>query len=269
MKIFIISYILLTSLTQAQDPEKQALVQAVELTDQSLPKLKEGSTSPNSCEAEAGEIAKVVLAPHFSNNGVNNKCDKFFDKKGDLGPWGNSVIKAINKLPPKEQDRSFLSNSIPDMNFICPNFSQFSKDLKLKFWAWTFAAIAWQESSCDPNEISQGINCKAVGLLQLEDTMELRKGRGPNCGVSTVMEAHENLSCGVEILHQQLLGSNGTYFKNIGTGELFWKSSYWQHLRLKDNGVNQQKILSKKSQSQDTTLKPSIKDLVMRFPFCN
>jgi hypothetical protein len=268
MKLFIFSYFLFISLAQAKNPDTIALVEAVETTNQSLPKIKEGSLSPIPCNSSAGETNKVILAPHFSSNGVINRCEKFFDNKGELGPWGDSVIKAIKKLPPEEQKLSFFSNTIPDMNFICPQFSQFSNDLKLKFWAWTFASIAWQESSCQPTNISQGINCRAIGLLQLEDTRELRKSRGPNCGVLSVMEPNENLSCGVEILHQQLLGSNGTYFKNIGTGELFWQSSYWQHLRLKDKGLRQQKLLSEKSQSQDLTQKPSIKDLIMRFPYC-
>jgi hypothetical protein len=60
----------------------------------------------------------------------------------------------------------------------------------------------------------------------------------------------------VDILHQQLLGAEGSYFKNIGTGELFWKSSYWQHLRLKNKGPKQLQMLIEKSRATKFRPKP-------------
>lgn len=240
--------------------DQQSLSSAVTYAEESLGELKAAGSVVLPC--------LVTLSPHFSLNGIKDDCDKFFDNAGNTGPWGNQIIKTITKLPKEELENSFYSKDIPDMDFICPKFKEFPSELKLKFWVWTFAAISWQESSCNEKVSAQGTNARAVGLLQLEDTRQLRKSRGPNCDVASVRDPANNLACGVDILHQQLLGAEGKYFKNVGTGELFWKSGYWQHLRLKDNSSRAQKMLTAKSQSQEIPKKTNIKELVMRFPYC-
>jgi len=251
----------------AQDDEVAGLVSAANTVKESLEQVKDAGKVSQPCTANLEEAGQIVLTPHFNLNGVKG-CNQFIKDDGSIGPWGNSVVSTIVKLPSSELENSFFSNDIPDMDFICPKFKDFSQQLKLKFWVWTFSSISWQESGCNPNVTAVGTNAKAVGLLQLEDTRTLRKSRGENCDVPSVKDPKNNLACGVDILHQQLLGSKGSYFGNSATGELFWKSSYWQHLRLKDKSQRQQQLLTQKVQSDDLGKKTNIKELVMRFPFC-
>lgn len=186
---------------------------------------------------------------------------------GEVGEWGQIILNTFDSLPPDELQNSFFSDNIPDMPFICPRFFEFSDELKKKFWVWSFAAIAWEESSCKPKASVPGVNSRAVGLLQLEDSRRLRSDRGKHCDVKNIISPPNNLACGVEIMHQQLLGSKSKYF-NTSTGEMFWKSSYWLHMRLKSKNLDATKKRLTKSIASESDKKPSIKTLVMRFPFC-
>jgi len=264
LKILLLSLLSLFSFAalaiSPKEANEKALASAVTYAQDSLSKVKLVGKVKLPC--------LVKLSPQFSAKGINDDCDQFFDNAGNIGLWGNQIIQTISKIPHEELANSFYSNDIPDMNFICPKFKKFSMGLKLKFWVWTFASISWQESSCNHKVSAKGINARAIGLLQLEDSRQLRKSRGPNCDVPSVKDPNNNLACGVDILHQQLLGAKGDYFKNFGTGELFWKNGYWQHLRLKDNSSHQQKILTARSQGEEISKKTDIKELVMRFPYC-
>jgi len=265
--IVILFLALLSSNSFAQDDEVAGLVSAANTVKNSLAQMKDAGKVSQPCLSNPEDANQVVLSPHFNLNGVKG-CNKFIEDDGDIGPWGNTVISAITKIPAAELEDSFFSNDIPDMDFICPKFKEFSSQLKLKFWVWTFSAISWQESSCNPNISAIGTNARAVGLLQLEDTRNLRKSRGDNCDVPSVKDPKNNLACGVDILHQQLLGPKSNYFGNSASGELFWKSSYWQHLRLKDKSPRLQQKMTQKVQSDDIGKKTNIKELVMRFPLC-
>lgn len=265
MKIKVIILFILFNLSNSAMAGENSLKDAVDLANNSLTKIHDTGSIKLPCIAKIND-QNITLDTEFSSNGVDNNCFHFFTTEGTIGPWGNIILKSINNLPENELKKSYLSDNIPDMNYICPNFKNFSDDLKKKFWVWTFASIAWQESSCEANQISQGVNSKAVGLLQLEDSKKLREGRGNNCEVKSVTDPKNNLPCGVEILHQQLLGSDSRYF-NTSTGELFWKSSYWQHLRFKKRNQKREQELIDRSQKPSDN-KTDIKELVMRFPYC-
>lgn len=259
--------VLITALGHAQQEETAELVTAAVTANDSLDQVKEAGKISLPCKASIEEAERIALSPHFNLRGIKD-CTQFIKADGAFGPWGNSIIETIAKLPKDELEKSFYSHDIPDMDFICPKFKQFGAAVKLKFWVWTFSAIAWQESSCNPNVTAIGPRARAVGLLQLEDTRVLRKSRGENCNVPSVKDFKNNLACGVDILHQQLLGPKSSYFGSSATGELFWKSSYWQHLRLKDNSLLQQARLTQKIEEQELPKKIDIKELVMRFPYC-
>lgn len=244
--------------------QEDELTASVKLASKTLSGVNKVTAAKSPCDIP--ENPKVPLADQFDYKGA--KCEKFLTESGDQGEWGKVVTDQIKNLPSDEVENSFYSNNIPDMDFICPNFKSFSKELKLKFWVWTFASISWEESTCNPKASAQGINCKAVGLLQLEGSSKLRRGRGSNCEVASVNDAKNNLSCGVEILHDQLLGQKSSYYKGTeATGELFWEGSYWLHLRLKEKKEEEhkKKLLTSISGKEK---KPNIKTLVMRFPYC-
>lgn len=209
----------------------------------------------------------IVLDPKFCMNGVNDRCNKYIDKKGEYGPWGKIVLNAISKINQEELKKTFYSNSIPDMDYICPQFNNFDEELKNKFWVWTIASLSWQESSCISTRESEGINCRAVGLLQLEDAYHLRSWRGPACRTRDMLQPANNLSCGIQILHDQLLGAEGKRMP-ASTGELFWKSSYWQEMRFKKKNEDRMKRLKARALDPESKSKPEIKELIMRFPMC-
>lgn len=262
MKFALCIYLVFFSLGHAED----GLVETVEIANKSLEEINDTGNIQLPCSTGAIGDTKIILDPEFSLNGVDENCYKFFNKVGEIGPWGKAVVDTINKLPKEEVKISFLSKGFADKDLVCPNFERFSDDLKLKFWVWTFAAISWQESSCKPQVTAQGVNAKAVGLLQLEDSKRLRQGRGKHCEVNDVMKPENNIACGVEILHQQLLGEESDYFPT-STGELFWRSTYWQHLRFKKRTLAKEQQLIDQSQ-KIADKKTDIKELVMRFPYC-
>jgi hypothetical protein len=228
---------------------------------------------------EVGSI-KLVCVEHLGNidqqykNELELTCPNFLKKSDSADNWGKALTQAIDKLPEEKAKKTFLSNQIPDMDFICPNFSKFDDDLKKQFWIWTFASIAYNESSCKsiPDPKGRGVNTVPVGLLQLEDSVEMRKSRGPNCKVSDMIKPANNLACGVDILMEQLLGPDSTYFDPFHQpGFLFRKNSYWENLRYKKrtDKTDQQLLLHSLSpSSREQNSKTGVKELVMRFKHC-
>lgn len=270
MKVYLISFFLISTVAFAGSTNKSDadLTAAVKLASKSLNSVNDSTVQKPPCDIPPNP--PVPLADEFALKGVEDGCDKFLNDKGEAGEWGKIILKKMNSLSEKQMKESFLSNDIPDMPFVCPRFHEFSDELKKKFWVWTFASIAWEESSCNPGASAAGINCKAVGLLQLEDSSRLRRGRGDSCEVPSVTAPQNNLACGVDILSAQLQGTKSDYFRATkATGELFWKSSYWLHMRIK--GKDEQREATKrkliKSVMTDNQ-KPDIKTLVMRFPYC-
>ncbi len=263
-QLAIVSLLFVTCFT-LQAKENDELTATVKLAVDSLETVNESTVQKPPCDIPPNP--PVPLAEEFSRKGVGGLCEKFLTDTGEVGEWGQLILKTIDSIPPEELKDSFLSNNIPDMGFVCPRFSEFSDELKKKFWVWSFASIAWEEASCKPREAAQGVNCKAVGLLQLEDSRRLREGRGENCEVNNIIDPKNNLPCGVEIMHQQLLGEKSSYFPN-STGEVFWKSSYWLHLRLKQKNADETRNRLMKTVSTDANDKPNIKTLIMRFPYC-
>lgn len=259
--LFTFLFFSLISVASAKDDE---LTESVKLATKSLSNVNKVTQAKSPCDIP--DNPPVPLAQQFDYKGA--KCDQFLTDSGNYGVWGKIISDKIKKIPLEELRYSYLSNDIPDMDFICPNFSQFSDELKIKFWTWTFASIAWEESTCLPNSRVKGINCQAVGLLQLEGAAKLRKGRGEDCQGASILDPRSNLACGVEIMHDQLLGQRSPYYKGTdATGELFWEGSYWLHMRLKEKKEEEhkRKLLSSISGKEK---KPNIKTLVMRFPYC-
>lgn len=263
MKATLLSFLLIQFNCYA---DSEQLTNTIQMIDRGLDKVKEVGKISSPCQSTIQANSSISLDPEFSSNGVGENCFQYIDSNGEYGPWGKSVIEAINKLQEDELKNSYLADNFTDMDLVCPNFKNFNDQVKLKFWVWTFAAISWQESSCNPKTTAQGINSKAVGLLQLEDSLRLRAGRGGQCEVKDVKHPSNNIACGVEILHQQLLGPKSSYF-TTSTGELFWKSGYWQHLRFRKRTQSKEQELIDQSQSPSNS-KTNIKELIMRFPNC-
>lgn len=177
---------------------------------------------------------------------ANPRCNLFLGQDGEFGSYGRIIRDYIRKDVELNGDSIFLSNAILGMSsspHICPNWNKLDYETRVKFWVWTFAAIASAESSCawDVKGI-QGPNDITSGLLQLERGYKLRARRGPNCaGVSPadIRKPYGNLRCGMDIMKQQLVSPNENgeleFDGRIYPGPGMMAQSYWQKLR-KVNG---------------------------------
>lgn len=191
--------------------------------------------SPPEADCEA-TVKKDLpgLSAGFYKNGA--KCDNFINSNGKLGPWG----KAIDDYIIAQGNSSiFLSDRLNgferDPGF-CPNWKKLTAEQKRHFWAWTFAAIAWKESTCKPTAKNRkASNGTAVGLLQMDEKQKDRKWRGRYCAVASVVGAEANVRCGMDIMSELLIGKEGEYRSN---GMLYGKKngSYWEQLRHPDGG---------------------------------
>lgn len=250
------------------------LKEAIQNINSTFKQVNSVGTVTNPCLSSQLIIhKKIALVREFSFKGVKEKCFDFIKKNGELGKWGEVIENTINELSAEEKNRTFLSNNIPDMEFICPKFKDFSEYLKIKFYVWVFASISFDESSCNefikdgPGEQK---SLKAQGLLQLESFRSLRKERGRHCDVNNIKLPENNLACGVDILYEILKGKDSLYYDGKSTGELFWKGSYWAKIRLKAKNIK--KLEEKKQDLIDSVEidddKTHLKELVMKFPTC-
>jgi hypothetical protein len=175
------------------------------------------------------------LTAPFSSLGAT-QCTNFIQNDGTFGPWGQIVDNYITQ--PSVSER-FLGNNVAHITDACPRWAQLNREQRRHFWAWVFAAIAWDESKCRANARNpRGTNGVAVGLLQMEERRASRTWRGPNCRAQTVTGARENILCGMDIMAELLKGQNGEY---KGAGAILRNgtrnTSYWEKLRRPNGGV--------------------------------
>lgn len=173
-------------------------------------------------------------------------CVNFIQNNGELGNWGEIISEYVQDESNREL---FFNNDIPQMDSganVCPNWSSFSDEQKVHFWAWVFAAIAWDESKCRQNERNlDGTNSVAVGLLQMEEPRSERAWRpGTHCLVPSVAEPRANILCGLDIMRELLRGPNGIH---EGSGAIFSRgrtTSYWEKLRENNGSTIGARILT-------------------------
>lgn len=181
-------------------------------------------------------------------NPANPKCNLFLSPEGELGSYGRIIRDYIDDDIKKNSPSVFLSDSILGMASapgICPNWSRLDQDARVKFWVWTFAAIASAESGCRWDVAEHwGVNDTCSGLLQLEKGYKLRSRRGSNCAnvsPTDIRKPYGNLRCGLDIMKQQLVSPNldGAleFDGRIYPGPGMMAQSYWQKLR-KENGAD-------------------------------
>lgn len=172
------------------------------------------------------------LDPAFSGRGAD--CSAFISSNGSLGPLGQTIADSVVARGPNS---SLLIDNRPGMSDgvrACPKWRQLSQQDRVHFWVWTFAAIAWDESTCKSNaRNANATNGVAVGLMQLDEQRSARYWRGPNCNGSSVAAPTQNVLCSLDIMEELLKGRQGVYKTN---GNLWGTNSYWQKLRARDGG---------------------------------
>ena len=224
MKHFFLFFFITASSNAACEEIKNdisKLIETVEQIEKNVPFSKLQCAEGNSSHQTSG------LTSSFFEKGAN--CTKFIQKNGEYGDHGKIVFNAIKELGPQSH---MVADSIPGMDedpFACPKWKQLNYETRLRFWVWTFAAIAWDESKCRPNERNpKGTGGPVVGLLQMEESASKRAWRGKNCKATDILPPENNLRCGVDIMAELMRGKDGVY---KGSGKIWPTNSYWEKLR--------------------------------------
>lgn len=143
--------------------------------------------------------ARAVGSDINQRYGSSAGCQKFINKKGEVGPWGRVALKEIEK----SNNVEFYETATPrGISKFCPNFNNMDAERRKLFWIWVLASMADPESSCNPREVARGPNGNAVGLFQLD----------PNaCRImnfhfseSDLQEPSNNIRCAVSRLRRDL-----------------------------------------------------------------
>lgn len=197
-----------------------------------------GPTNAASYESAGESQYKVGLTPDFRSKGAVH-CDRFIRNNGEFGEFGEVLYSTLmNEEHIREvliDDHKNKISSDPVMNQVCPGFSRLNKEDRARFWVWTMASIAWDESKCSPYiRPKRGPNDTLIGIFQLEDRRSSRSWRGKLCDVSNIRPIEAQMKCALEIMRGQFEctpgagscnSSRGTY------GPASLKSSYWEKLR--------------------------------------
>lgn len=149
-------------------------------------------------------------------------CSSFVRSNGQLGDFGRRTLAAIRAIDP--DNSCFLGGGIPISDRVCPNYKHFSPQQRERYWVYHFAAMAYRETSCNP-EIS-GDGGRSDGLFQLEFDNQLRKtndnhgrNRGPACkpGIPwNTRELNFQFNCTASIM--KLVNCRRNLDKPLGNG---------------------------------------------------
>lgn len=212
--------------------EEDATFAAVTFATEAMDAI-ELSPIPSQCIEPSGPYSPEPLDPKFQARGAD--CSSFIGPSG-YGPYGRELLKKFDELG--EYSPLLLPQN--DLGPACPRWKLLNLDERKNFWVNAFAAIAWAESACKKDAKAAGVHGTAMGLLQLNGSRSNRSWRGPDCDVSEILPAKNNLRCGVDIMNELMKEKEGVY-KARG---LFGKqsNSYWQELRRPQGGLIGERI---------------------------
>ena len=174
------------------------------------------------------------LPPSF--HVVDNTCHRYIKADGTYGEQGKLLIKElIGEGRSTNRWELFMDKEIPGIEAICRNYNQLEPLIRIKFWVWFMASIAYAESSCahprkminpsDPDGISIGEfmmperwrSCKFNEKSQ-HIVCTGRYNRGPGCnglkenkvslpGFDSYMyDSKNNIPCAVEVFGATMYG---------------------------------------------------------------
>jgi hypothetical protein len=185
-------------------------------------------------------------------NGLESKanvfCERFLDRNGKYGIYGKVISDYLRKKYSENRSSPMLADDVVGMTHspnICPNWRNLTINGRIKFWVWTFAAIASVESTCGASSRAmRGVHgmhgLTAIGLLQMEKQIGPRLDRPKSCKVSPGEIAHtySNLRCGLDIM-EGLISSDPPNKPNPWPIYQTYKNthSYWQDLQQPDGNV--------------------------------
>jgi hypothetical protein len=184
---------------------------------------------------------KFAYTPDGGMKQPKKRCELFMNEKGEYNSYGKIVKNYILEDKSDDGHSRFLSDDLVGMTAspkICPNWTKFDDAMKIKFWVWTFADIAYWESGCwaeVPDH--KDINDYAVGLYQLERKVSNRASRGPNCAVSVkaIHSPYSNIRCAMDMIRYQLKpteNQSGKLYNSVKNNDSYF---YW--LRQANGGA--------------------------------
>jgi hypothetical protein len=190
-----------------------------------------GQFSPvNLRSTQASQVPgpSLSIVTYDNQNQAPATCDNFINRNGELGAWGQRLIRAT-----KDVNQNCFYERI-DFSGVCPNYSRFSQARKEQYIAFLFASIAAFESSCRPNAQVRGTNDTADGLFQLEYSQRWRANAGRNArfcatnrGVNT-QDINFQMECAASIFSDHYCRSGRVVGARTG--------GYWQKLN-RSNGL--------------------------------
>jgi hypothetical protein len=155
--------------------------------------------------------------------------------------WTAKILDELKKDHYREADDAFLKITIDDFdlaNLNCLGYNQATLDEKSEFWVVFFSALTRAESGFNEkakSRLSRGH--RSWGLLQLA-TQTAKRQCSINPPESHVLNAEDNLMCGLKLMNWQLQGAPLTSGKKLRSdlvGQIFGKHMFqWGPLRQND-----------------------------------
>jgi len=184
------------------------------------------------------DLMSVAPSKYNTYKGYTSRCDRFVDANGALGDWGEALMDAIQIVG----QNCFFEDV--DMSVLCPNFVNFPVDRKMEFYAFLFAALAYDESSCHADAVGQGPNDRADGLFQLEYSQAQRADAARDPVFCATDRPVQTQNLDFQMLCTAATFRDGFCSRNRTPGRDFW---YWEELNSENGNVSR---------------------VVRRFPYC-
>lgn len=140
-------------------------------------------------------------------SGMAPMCSNIINSSGRIGEWGEDIARIL--LSPKYTDSFYQDHALGDF---CPKFSQLSPTMKTKAWLWFWAALADEESNCNPKVFHpthyiekrtgqrKRLNPRAGwGLWAMEYDANIRRDRGSAC--REIRTVAGQARCAIDIMH--------------------------------------------------------------------
>lgn len=154
-------------------------------------------------------------------------CSNIIDDAGNIGAWGAEMAKIL--VEPRYLENFYKANAL---GTFCPKFSRLSPVMKTKAWLWFWAALAQEESGCQPDkehatsyqdERGEWVRMNPYpgwGMWALEKNRHNRAWRGPSCyDIKTV---RGQARCSIDTMNRTQLapGRTASHFDETYWGPL-------------------------------------------------
>lgn len=180
----------------------------------------------NAVTASISNIAKhvgrmfrspVAIDASRSSKKWNAGCTTFIENDGSYGPTGVMLLDELNpaKYP------ALFSNDIRDFRAICPNWVTMQEHERKAFLIYAFAALANQESGCNPKSTTAKGEAGFLSLpFRRHSTVDIVCNSDPVTAAPNKnwapLDGRANLICGMKFIESQLVGLSPAQTRRLG-----------------------------------------------------